>query len=87
MTEKEPRSRRPCLLCGCLYGSHIDIGCMKVLSKKDPRIDCDCKTFIGTIEDLDYYEKKKQQRLNTLMEAKSEIIEIVVPTRFPNFRK
>jgi hypothetical protein len=59
---------------------------MKVLSKKEPRIECDCKKFVGTVEDLDYYEQR-QARLNTLMEAKSEIIEIVVPTRFPNFRK
>lgn len=83
MTDKEPRSRRICLQCGCLYGSHIDVGCLKVLSK-DPRIECPCTKFIGTVDELEIYEIK-QERLNTLIEPIPEKIEIVVFNGFPTF--
>ena len=83
MSDREPRSRRPCLLCGCLYGSHIDVGCMKVLSK-EPRIECPCKKFVGTLEDLDFHEAR-ERRINTLIERGPEKIEIVVSNGFPTF--
>jgi hypothetical protein len=80
---KEPRSRRICLLCGCLYGSHIDVGCIKVLSK-EPRIDCPCKEFIGSLEELWIYDQR-QLRINTLIEQGPEKIEVVVSNGFPTF--
>ena len=85
MTDKEPRSRRICLQCGCHYGSHIDKGCMKVLSK-EPRIECSCPQFFGDVEELEAYEAK-MEKLNTLKEAKPELIQIAIPTRFPEFCK
>ncbi len=86
MTDKEPRSRRICLLCGCLYGSHIDVGCIKILNSKDPRIECPCDQFVGTLDDLKIYEERKERRLNTLIEREPEKIQIAVKhTKFPKF--
>jgi len=70
--KKEPRSRRECLLCGHLFASHIDIKCLKVMSK-DPRIECDCRGFVGSIDDLEIYEKRQ---LNTFKEIPTPMIRV-----------
>ena len=73
VASKEPRSSKICILCGHLLASHIDVRCLKVMSK-DPRIECDCKGFVGTIPDLEIYER----RLNTFKEIPSEQIQVEV---------
>ena len=49
---KEPRSRRVCIVCGHLHGSHIDVKCLKVICQ-DPHIECHCTEFVGTVEELE----------------------------------
>lgn len=75
--KKEPKSRRECLLCGHLFASHIDVRCLKVMSK-DPRIECDCKGFVGSIDDLEIYEKRQ---LNTFKEIPSGQIQIEIQSK------
>jgi len=58
---KEPRSRRPCLVCGHLRASHIDVCCLKVV-ETSPRKECDCRQFIGSIAEL---QMLKERRKNT----------------------
>lgn len=71
-SRKEPRSRRECLLCGHLFASHIDVRCLKVMCK-DPRIECDCKGFVGSIDDLEIHERR---RLNTFKEIETPMIQV-----------
>ena len=86
MSKKEPRSRRMCLLCGHLAGSHIDVKCLKIVCK-DPRIECECKEFVATVEELEIFENRQKLRLlNTLKAVQPEKIQIAVPN-FPNFRR
>jgi len=73
---KEPRSRRICIVCGHLHGSHIDVRCLKVICQ-DPHIECHCTEFVGTIEELQIFQDRQARRkLNTLMQAKPEKIQI-----------
>jgi len=56
---KEPRSSRPCLLCGHLRASHIDVCCLKVV-EKSPRKECDCRGFIGTNQELEILRQRQK---------------------------
>ena len=59
---KEPRSRRKCLRCKHNYASHIDVACMKIVQRK-PRIDCDCRGFIGSKYDFELAIKREKNAL------------------------
>ena len=83
IASKEPKSSKICILCGHLLASHIDVRCLKVMSK-DPRIECDCQGFVGTIPDLEIYE---QRQLNTFKEIPSEQIQVVQSKRVFDFCK
>lgn len=72
---KEPRSRRICILCGHYLSSHIDVKCLKIICQ-DPRIECHCTEFVGSIEDLEIYEGRQARKLNTLMQVEPEKIQI-----------
>ncbi len=73
-------------MCGCLYGSHIDTGCIKILHSKEPRIECECVEFVGTLEELEIFDNRKQRRLNTLIEQTPEKMQIAVQhPKFPTF--
>lgn len=65
---KIPRSRRICVRCGHLYASHVAPMCIKVIQRANPRIDCDCKGFVETFEQLQK-ETARERALNTLKEV------------------
>lgn len=60
--KKIPRSRRKCIRCGHNYASHIDVACMKIVQRK-PRIDCECRGFIGNQYELDLANKREKNAL------------------------
>jgi len=68
---KEPRSSRPCLLCGHLRASHIDVCCLKVI-EKSPRKECTCRGFIGTNQELDIL---RQRQKNAQIVSNAESLE------------
>lgn len=68
-----PRSRRECKFCHHLYASHIGNICIRVVQRANPRIECDCKGFCNTQEDLDK-ALKKQKLANILKQA--QVIEV-----------
>jgi len=74
--DKEPRSRRVCIICGHNLSSHIDVKCLKVICQ-DPHIECHCTEFVGSIEDLEIYEGRQARKLlNTLIQPIPEKIQI-----------
>lgn len=65
--QKTPRSSRPCLVCGHLYASHIDVACIKVISKI-PRQECDCRGFVGSVLELEILmTRRKNTQILTLI--------------------
>ena len=51
--KKPPRSSRICYRCEHKYSSHIDVRCLKIVSRK-PRTECDCKGFVKDKAEWDF---------------------------------
>ena len=62
--KKPPRSSRVCYRCQHKYSSHIDVRCLKIVSR-NPRVECECKGFIANKVEMDMalerLERKKQR--------------------------
>jgi hypothetical protein len=72
--QKEPRSRRPCLFCGHLYASHIDVCCIRVI-EKEPRKECNCRGFVGTIAELQM-AMNRQKNTQIQLDYKERLVAI-----------
>lgn len=62
--KKPPRSSRICFRCGHKYSSHIDIRCLKIVSRK-PRTECDCKGFVANKEEWDFMQSCRKGMTRT----------------------
>jgi hypothetical protein len=62
--KKPPRSSRICYRCEHKYSSHIDVRCLKIVSRK-PRTECDCRGFIKDKEESDFMIRCKQAKRRT----------------------
>lgn len=66
--KKPPRSSRICYRCGHKYSSHIDVKCLKLVQRRPIRIECSCKGFIASKDEMDLVTGKKtlksQKRYN-----------------------
>ena len=60
--KKPPRSSRVCIRCEHKYSSHIDVRCLKIVSRK-PRIECDCKGFIANQYEMDIIIEREKKAL------------------------
>ena len=47
-----PRSSRICYRCEHKYSSHIDVRCLKIVSR-NPRVECECKGFVANKVEMD----------------------------------
>ena len=65
--KKPPRSSRICFNCEHKYSSHIDVRCLKIVSRK-PRIECECKGFIANELELKQLRDREERLKNTLKE-------------------
>ena len=60
--KRPPRSARICLGCEPKYSSHIDVKCLKRVSRK-PRQECECKGFIANDYELELATKREKNAL------------------------
>jgi len=67
---KPPRSSRICLRCSHKYSSHIDVKCLKLVSRKPERIECTCKGFISSQEEFDMVLEKEARKKALLTDNK-----------------
>ena len=63
--KRPPRSSRICLRCEHKYSSHIDVRCLKIVSRK-PRVECDCRGFIANEMELKMANERAERIKNTL---------------------
>ena len=62
--KKPPRSSRICYRCDHKYSSHIDVRCLKIVSRK-PRKECDCKGFVANKKEWDFMVECKMVKKRT----------------------
>ena len=62
--KKPPRSSRICYRCEHKYSSHIDVRCLKIVSRK-PRTECDCKGFVKDKAEWDFMLRCKAVKRRT----------------------
>ena len=62
--KKPPRSSRICYNCSHKYSSHIDVRCLKIVSRK-PRTEWDCKGFIKDKAEMEFIQRCKLARTKT----------------------
>jgi hypothetical protein len=60
--KRPPRSSRICLRCNHKYSSHIDVKCLKIVSRK-PREECSCKGFIANEYELELANNREKNAL------------------------
>ena len=60
--KKPPRSSRICFNCEHKYSSHIDVRCLKIVSRK-PRVECECKGFIANQLEMDMVIEREKKAL------------------------
>ena len=60
--KKPPRSSRICIRCEHKYSSHIDVKCLKIVSRK-PRVECDCKGFVSSQLEMDIIIEREKKAL------------------------
>ena len=60
--QKPPRSSRICLRCSHKYSSHIDVRCLKIVSREPERKECECRGFIGSSMELEMFREREEAR-------------------------
>jgi len=56
-----PRSSRICYRCQHKYSSHIDVRCLKIVSR-NPRVECECKGFVTNKVEMDMILDRQARR-------------------------
>ena len=69
-----PRSSRICYRCEHKYSSHIDVRCLKIVSR-NPRVECVCKGFVTNKVEMDMILDRQARRKERELEEKSIKIE------------
>ena len=69
-----PRSSRICYRCQHKYSSHIDVRCLKIVSR-NPRVECECKGFVANKVEMDMILERQARKKAREEEEKSIKIE------------
>ena len=69
-----PRSSRICYRCEHKYSSHIDVRCLKIVSR-NPRVECVCKGFVTNKVEMDMILDRQARRKEREEEEKTIKIE------------
>ena len=73
---KPPRSSRVCYRCEHKYSSHIDVRCLKIVSR-NPRVECECRGFVANKVEMDMILGQQARKKARLEQEKSIKIEQV----------